>query len=146
MGDGNCAVLFFRNKNHVADGIFAASAQWDDVVNLDAGSESPRSHAPQKIVPNVQVSFNLLRGNMLGAVDLTVSDQARKLVTAAHEDAIVDGKIICKKTPPSATAKVQGPNCRQRVVVSGNSQKFLLPRHRRAMAVFACPEGGLDAR
>lgn len=83
---------------------------------------------------------------MLGAVDLTVFDQARKLVAAAHEDAIVDGKIICKKTPPSATAKVQGPNCRQRVVVSGNSQKFLLPRHRRAMAVFACPEGCLDAR
>lgn len=83
---------------------------------------------------------------MFGAVDLTVFGQARKLVAAAHEDAIVDGKIICKKTPPSATAKVQGPNCRQRVVVSGNSQKFLLPWHRRTMPVFARPESGLNAR
>lgn len=122
MGGGNCTVLFFRNKNHVADGIFAASAQWDDVVNLDSGSESPRSHAPQKIVPNAQVSFNLIRGNMLGAVDLTVSAQARKLVAAAHEDAIVSTAKSFAKRPRLQ----QLPKCRARIADNASSSAGIL--------------------
>lgn len=69
--------LSINNSNHLG---IAQLANFNTNIN----DKSPRSRAPQKIVPNAQVSFNLLRGNMLGAVDLTVSDQARKLVAAAH--------------------------------------------------------------
>lgn len=78
----------------------------------------------QKIVPNVQVSFNLLRGNMLGAVDLTVFDQARKLVAAAHEDAIVSTAKSFAKRPRLQ----QLPKCRGQIAGNASSSAGILKK------------------